>query len=127
MIKQLLYVGIGGGIGSIMRYLASVYMLRKYPFDYPLATFAVNITGCLLIGFLIGLSERYAFLDKDMKLLLVTGFCGGYTTFSTFSLENMRLLESHNYISMALYIILSVVVGIAATWFGHYLSAHLNN
>jgi CrcB protein len=123
MIKQLLFVGLGGGVGSISRYLLSL-LAGKQPFTFlfPFATFTVNITGCILIGFLAGLSARYDLLDKDLKLLLVTGFCGGYTTFSTFSLENLRLLEHHHYLSFAFYIAGSCLIGIAGVGLGMYLS-----
>jgi CrcB protein len=120
MIKQLILVGLGGGIGSIMRFLVS-----KIPFaqsSFPWATFIVNITGCFLIGLLIGLSVRYRFLDADMRLLLVTGFCGGFTTFSTFSAENVYLYQSGNYLPLAFYVLLSIIAGFAAVFLGLALS-----
>ncbi|MDR1633038.1 MAG: fluoride efflux transporter CrcB [Dysgonamonadaceae bacterium] len=120
MIKQLILVGLGGGIGSIMRFLVS-----KIPFaqsSFPWATFAVNIAGCFLIGLLIGLSVRHQILDADMRLLLVTGFCGGFTTFSTFSAENVYLYQSGNYFLLALYILISIIAGFSTVLLGLALS-----
>jgi CrcB protein len=120
MIKQLILVGLGGGAGSIMRFLVSKITFAQSSF--PWATFVVNITGCFLIGLLIGLSVKYQFLDANMRLLLVTGFCGGFTTFSTFSAENVYLYQTGNYFSLASYALLSVIVGFAAVFCGLALS-----
>jgi CrcB protein len=120
MTKQLILVGLGGGIGSIMRFLVS-----KIPFvqgSFPWATFVVNIAGCFLIGVLIGMSVRYQIPDANTRLLLITGFCGGFTTFSTFSAENVYLYQSGNYFLLAFYILLSITVGFAAVVLGAALS-----
>ncbi|GHT63053.1 putative fluoride ion transporter CrcB [Bacteroidia bacterium] len=116
MIKQLILVGLGGGVGSIMRFLVS-----RIPFaqgSFPWATLIINTVGCLIIGLLIGLSVKYQFLDANMKLLLITGFCGGFTTFSTFSAENVHLYQAGNYLTLTLYVLLSVIVGFAAVFWG---------
>ncbi|MDR0541553.1 MAG: fluoride efflux transporter CrcB [Dysgonamonadaceae bacterium] len=120
MIKQLILVGLGGGIGSVVRFLVS-----KIPFaqgSFPWATLIVNIAGCFIIGLLIGLSVKHRFLDANMRILLVTGFCGGFTTFSTFSAENVYLYQSGDYLRLALYVLLSVIVGFAAVLLGLALS-----
>ncbi|MDR1259055.1 MAG: fluoride efflux transporter CrcB [Tannerellaceae bacterium] len=123
MIKQLLLVCIGGGAGSALRFLISFVTGRCGPAGlFPLATFIVNVTGCILIGLLIGFADRYEVLDRNMKLLLITGFCGGYTTFSTFSLENIQLLEGHHYLTFAVYTSGSLAAGIAAVALGIFLS-----
>ena len=122
MIKQLLLVGLGGGLGSILRYSVSIW-IRKYCVSvFPLATFIVNITGCFIIGLLLGLSTKYQFINNDLKLLLIVGFCGGYTTFSTFSHENLKLLNAGNYLVPISYTVLSVVLGILAVWAGNSLA-----
>ncbi len=122
MIKELILVGLGGGIGSIFRYLSSVLINKNISSVFPFATFIVNILGCLLIGFLIGLAERNGVLDKNLRLLLITGFCGGYTTFSTFSSENLFLLQANHYFALFTYIVLSVAIGLFAVWLGIVLS-----
>lgn len=122
MIKQMILVTLGGGIGSLSRYLTSVWIVKHIPHTFPLGTFVVNVTGCLVIGFLIGLSAKYVILDKELKSLLIVGFCGGYTTFSSFSAENMKLFETGNYGTLALYVTASIVLGFAALWVGNTLS-----
>lgn len=122
MIKQILLVGLGGGVGSICRYLFTLWSVKRWGEGFPMATFGVNITGCLLIGLLVGLCAGYNWMDQQIKLLLITGFCGGYTTFSTFSLENWGLLETGNYGQLFFYTLGSVVFGITAVWLGLLLS-----
>ncbi|MDR0799775.1 MAG: fluoride efflux transporter CrcB [Dysgonamonadaceae bacterium] len=119
MITKLLWVGLGGGVGSIFRYLTSV-AVNKYATGtvFPFATFMVNILGCLIIGILIGLSAKHHWIGEPLKLLLITGFCGGYTTFSTFSLENLQLQQAGHFFVLALYIAASVLVGLAAVYIG---------
>ncbi|MDR2424397.1 MAG: fluoride efflux transporter CrcB [Prevotellaceae bacterium] len=121
MVKQLLLVGIGGGAGSIFRYLASILAGRQAG-GFPWATFLVNISGCLLIGLFAGLAARCDVIGADFKMLFVTGFCGGYTTFSTFSAENLKLLNGGNWGVAAIYIVASLVVGLLAVCVGNWLS-----
>jgi CrcB protein len=118
MIKQLLLVGLGGGIGSMLRFLTSVLTAKAGSFSFPVATFVVNVLGCLLIGILIGLSLKYHWVDANVKVLLITGFCGGFTTFSAFSLENLQMYQAGNYISLILYVSASLIIGFAAVWAG---------
>jgi CrcB protein len=119
MLKQILLVGLGGGTGSILRFLASLLAAKtSNSFSFPVTTFVVNILGCLLIGLLVGISLKNNWLDVNMKLLLITGFCGGFTTFSTFSLENFQLYQAGNYVSLIAYTLASVLVGFAAVWIG---------
>lgn len=118
MMKALLYVGLGGGAGSILRYLISHFSLKLFPGNYPWGTFLVNIAGCLLIGILLGLFEKERILNADLKYLLIVGFCGGFTTFSTFAAENMRLFQSGHLATAFLYTAASVLLGLAAVWSG---------
>lgn len=122
MIKKILLIALGGGIGSVIRYIAAFFVEKHLSCAFPLGTFVINITGCLLIGVLLGLSERYNFFNNELKFLLIIGLCGGYTTFSAFSTENLQLFESGRYLILTLYAAGSVFVGFSAVWFGNYLS-----
>ena len=118
MIKSLLLVGLGGAIGSMLRFATSLVINSKY---FPYATLVVNITGSFIIGVVFAMSIRQAGLSTNWQLFLATGICGGFTTFSAFTLENMGLLQSGR-TGMALsYIALSIVLGIVATFLGYQL------
>jgi len=122
MIRTIVLIGIGGGLGSILRYLTAIIVNRFFQTTFPLATFAANILGCLVIGLLLGLFERQHFTNPDLKYLFITGFCGGYTTFSTFAAENMSLFQSENSPVAFLYIAASVLTGVFAVWLGFVLT-----
>jgi CrcB protein len=118
MDRNILLVGLGGLIGSICRYLIAVLFAGQIASSFPFATFTVNIAGCFIIGVLFALSDRGNFLSPEWRILLTTGFCGGFTTFSTFSYESIKLMQDGEILYLALNIILSVVVGFAATYLG---------
>lgn len=120
MIKQIALVALGGGVGSVLRYLVSVWFSKQLSGAFPWGTFVVNITGCLFIGFLFGLIARFGL--HELRLLLIVGFCGGYTTFSAFSVENLRLIETGNYMLFILYVVTSVLLGLIAVLGGNALS-----
>lgn len=119
MLKEMLYVGLGGGAGSILRFLTSK-IVAKYAHDYFLflGTFAANIIGCFLIGVLSGWMLTNQPDNQPFRLLFIVGFCGGYTTFSTFAFENLRLLELGQWTLLLGYTLFSVVLGIFAAWAG---------
>lgn len=112
MIRNLLLVGLGGAIGSMARYGVSRIISARYALSFPLATFIINIVGCLLIGLLFGYVQKNNSQQSDLWLVLATGFCGGFTTFSAFALENVNLLKGQLNITALLYIAASVIVGI---------------
>jgi CrcB protein len=118
MIRTLLLVGTGGFLGSITRFLASRLIQTNLQSAFPFGTFFVNITGCLLIGLIYGFSDRSSLLTPGWKMFLAAGFCGGFTTFSTFANENLALLRDGDFFHFGLYTGLSVFLGITATFFG---------
>lgn len=119
MIKDLLLVGIGSGIGGICRYLISVLMGHAHNNGFPWGTFVANVAGCLLIGLLWGMTSRNQNISQAFSLLLMVGFCGGFTTFSTFSKEGMAMLQTNNYVLFTIYALGSVVLGIVAVGLGY--------
>lgn len=118
MFLQVFLVGVGGAVGSVFRYLTSLWTIKYYTKSFPLATFLVNILGCLLIGIFVGFIGKNQELYKNLRYLLITGFCGGFTTFSTFSLENLTLVQNGSYWIAFLYTFLSVILGFIAVWLG---------
>lgn len=110
-MKTVLLVGIGGAIGSVLRYLIGLFLVFKPWNGFPLATFVVNFIGCLFMGFLFQWVAKSNTDNESLKLLLMTGFCGGFTTFSAFSLENIQLIQSGQILLAVSYILLSVVLG----------------
>jgi CrcB protein len=114
-MQKILLIALGGALGSVLRYLTSLFVSHYFSGKFPLATFIINFLGCFLIGVFLNYSIR---VDEKLKYLLVIGFCGGFTTFSTFAIENLQLLQSGNYFLALLYMMLSVVLGIIAVWLG---------
>lgn len=116
LTKSLFYIFVGGGLGSVARFLVSSYTQKLWNLQaFPLGTLVVNITGCFVIGML---SAYFLKMDGSLKFLLITGFCGGYTTFSTFSAENFSLWQNGNYGILIFYILLSVLLGVLAVFLG---------
>ena len=119
-MKQALLVFIGGGFGSVARFLLSK-ALNNSSDGIPYGTFLANILGSLLIGLILGMAVKSNALTENHTLLLATGFCGGFTTFSTFAYENHVFLKSGDFMSFALYTISSFVVAFLAVFLGMYL------
>ncbi|WP_456439812.1 fluoride efflux transporter CrcB [Psychroserpens sp.] len=119
-MKQLLLVFVGGGFGSMLRFIIGKF-LNNSQNGIPYGTFAANIIGSLLIGVILGLAAKNDSLTSNQTLLLATGFCGGFTTFSTFAYENHVLLKSGDFSSFAIYTITSFIVGFLAVFFGLFL------
>lgn len=118
MIKNILLVGLGGGVGSMARYLCQRWVLTIYPHHFPWGTFGVNIIGCFLIGLFWGLSFKSFENYESWKLFLMTGLCGGFTTFSAFTAEGIGLIKEQKLVLFFSYIAASVVIGLLATYLG---------
>ena len=115
-MRNLVYVFLGGGFGSVLRFLISSYTQKLWNINaFPLGTFVVNITGCFLIGML---SAYFIRVDNALKYLLITGLCGGYTTFSTFSVENFALWQNGSYSILIVYALLSLILGLGMVYLG---------
>lgn len=119
-MKQLALVFIGGGIGSSLRYMLSYY-LNDYENGVPYGTLAANVLGSLFIGIILGLALKSSNLSQNTVLFLATGFCGGFTTFSTFAYENHLFLKAGDFMSFALYTIISFIVGFSMVFFGMWI------
>lgn len=120
MLKNVLLVFVGGGFGSVLRYIIGKY-LNNTESGIPYGTFAANILGSLLIGIILGLALKNNTLSQNHTLLLATGFCGGFTTFSTFAYENHIFLKAGDFTSFAIYSIASFVLGFLAVFAGMFL------
>lgn len=115
---NILAVAAGGSIGAVLRYLVSTSVQRLSGDVFPLGTLVVNVTGCLLIGVLFTALKGRWLIPEEYQLALLVGFLGAYTTFSAFGLDNMHLAADQQFGRMALYVISSNALGIAAVWFG---------
>lgn len=114
-MKPILLIGSGGAIGSICRYLMTICVGKFVTIPFPTGTFLVNISGCFFIGLLYGIASRYAWLNLEWRLFLITGICGGYTTFSTFSWESVSLIRQGDYAYFFAYALGSLILGLLAT------------
>lgn len=117
-MKQMLILGFGGFAGTTLRYGVQQVCSKYLHVVFPLGTFIVNITGCFIIGLLYGASAKHEWLNAEWRLFLITGLCGGYTTFSAFAYENIAMLQQSNYTGFALYSISSFVFCLLAVFAG---------
>lgn len=121
MLRSLLIVGIGSFTGGVLRYLISKLIQDSGFHTFPLGTFLVNVVGCFAIGLFYGLFERNNLISPDMRLFLTVGFCGGFTTFSTFINESYQLIRDANFFYLFFYIALSLLVGLLMLYVGYSL------
>lgn len=119
MFKQIFIVGAGGFFGSVARFFVSRLNLQFDILSIPVGTLSVNIAGSFLIGFLTGISEKSMLLSMEWRLFLMVGICGGFTTFSSFTNENLVLMHNGQYLSVLLYTALSIVLGFLAVYLGY--------
>jgi CrcB protein len=118
-MRELVLVAGGGAIGATARFLLSGAVTQLVPvFRFPVATCAVNLLGCFIVGVLLGIHERTAAMSQETRLFLVTGILGGFTTFSTFGAESLQLMQRHEWIVLAGYLAISVMLGILLVWGG---------
>lgn len=118
MINNILLVAFGGAAGSVLRFLCG-RALNDY--NYPYGTLLVNILGCLIIGLLWGYFTKQ--INEGMRLFLVTGFCGGFTTFSTFSYEGINMIQQNRWMPFIFYTSVSIIGGLLATFAGYKITA----
>lgn len=118
MIKSILFVALGGAAGSIIRFVIQRYINQP---SFPLGTLVVNIAGCFLIGLLWGVLHK-SLSSEPLRLLLMTGFCGGFTTFSAFTLESIQLIQENKWWPLFVYILVSVAGGLLATFGGYKIT-----
>jgi fluoride exporter len=122
MIKTIILVGLGGAIGSILRYLSGWFASKYFQGSFPISTLVINILGSLLIGVFIGILAKFYPENHPLKFLLIIGFCGGFTTFSSFAVENYNLFQNQQQFSAYIYIIASVILTITAVGIGNYIT-----
>lgn len=118
MLKTILIVGAGGFLGSVSRYLTQVVVERYLHSTFPWGTFVANIAGCFLIGLIYALSERGNLLSPEWRIFMTVGFCGGFTTFSSFAYNNLTMLSENNLVQLLGNIGLSLFFGIGAVYLG---------
>lgn len=123
-MQQVLLVGAGGFVGSVLRYLVSTGVQRTFSESWlPYGTLLVNIVGCFAIGLLAGLADSRQVLNPEARLVLMVGLLGGFTTYSTFAYDALALLRGVGILSAVAYVALHIVIGIAAVWLGHLITA----
>ncbi len=123
-VQDIVLVFVGGGFGSIVRFLLGRSVNNLHNHHFPFGTLSVNIVACLVLGFVVGIADHRQVISPAARLFWAVGFCGGFSTFSTFSAETLTLIQSGFHFSTVLYIILSLVLCLAATYGGIYFGEH---
>lgn len=123
--KNLLLVFGGGGLGSLIRYALGRWVNTFHQHHFPLGTLLVNIAACLILGIVVGLADHKQVLSASSRLFWAVGFCGGFSTFSTFSNESLFLLQNGFNLSLLLYVLLSLCLCLAATFGGLWIGEHI--
>ena len=121
MFKVMLIAGAGGFLGTCGRYLIGKLAHYIFSAPFPYGTFAVNVIGCFVIGLFFGMAEKTHLISSNMNVFLITGFCGGFTTFSSFSDDMYLLMQNKNWGYLAIYLVLSITLGIILVWLGRSL------
>ena len=122
MLKSILFVGIGSFAGGVLRYIISYLMKNVSSYQtLPWATLIANLVGCFLIGIIFAIFSKYSNTNNPLYLLLATGFCGGFTTFSTFANESLQMIQSGNILGFVSYTLTSIIFGIILVWLGYII------
>jgi fluoride exporter len=122
MVQNMMLIGAGGFLGSVMRYGSYQLMSKIFQTNHPIGTFFVNIIGSLMIGLVLGFFDKGGMVSNNWKLFLAVGFCGGFTTFSAFALENFNFLQSQQFMLSLLYMGISLFLGLAAVFLGFWIT-----
>ena len=120
LLRNFILIFIGGGLGSVCRYLTGIGVSRLFSSSWPLGTWLVNIVGSFLIGLLAGLVYVDDRMEEFARMFLIIGFCGGFTTFSAFSYENLKLLQEGQFFLFLLYSSTSICLGITLVYMGYW-------
>jgi len=118
MLRTLLLIGLGGFLGSISRFLIALSINRIFQSVLPIGTLVVNIVGCLFIGVIYSLAEQKNIMSPELRVFLGVGFCGGFTTYSSFAFEKFSLIKSGDFLMLSIYIGASVFLGLIAVYIG---------
>ena len=124
-MKELIAVFIGSGLGGLTRFVLGKYIDGLHDHPFPLGTFVVNVVACFALGFIIGLADHKNILSPTARLFLTVGFCGGFSTFSTFSSETLTLFQQGHNINLVLYILASVLLCVTATFTGLFIAERI--
>lgn len=122
MLRMYLLAGLGGFIGTLLRYGVQKIAVSWGSISFPFGTFTVNLVGSLIIGIVYGLTERENLLSPESRIFIATGLCGGFTTFSSFTLDTLTLMRQGQHLYAGAYVFASLLLGIAVTYFGFIIT-----